>query len=396
MKNTPRPPQADYNPFDAGVQKAMNVSRATLGMNQEQRAEAFRDAINAFSNSLAQRGPVGPQKGFLNHLAALNVGAVPALQAYNASKKGSMAENQVLAEKIAAAREKAEERAMKARKYDIDEEYKDKKLTIQERTLNEKIRRNKAKESNDPKNRPRLPFGLNYQTEKGAEKNQQAMNAFADTSSKLQLAEDMVKDYELRFGKQTGLTESRGLLGPYINTVTDVTNKLSNPEGTLEYQARENIIPYFKGLNVEIERALEGGGKIAQATQVMLNKANVSPNFEKDTPIVLMDKIKLKKKIIDEALELGKLSEATEINVNHSNYKQVLERHPEYKQHTPNLLNAHTDNHDVKQQQPPTQGQQLQKHDKWLILAPDGIEKQWVSPEEGEEYLKTPGTKRLQ
>lgn len=379
----PQQLQTDYNPFDAGIQKAMDVSRATLGMNQEQRVEAFRNAVNAFSNSLAQRGPVGPQKGLLNHLAALNVGTTPAMDAYNATNKNSTKENQALAEKILAEREKVENRALKAKKYESDNEYKRRSLAIQEGTAAEQAKHNRAKELGENGARPTLPFGLNYQTKKGAEKNQQAMNAFTDTSSKLQLAEDMVKNYESQFGKQTGLTESRGLLGPYINTVTDVTDKLSNPEGTQEYQARENIIPYFKGLNVEIERALEGGGKIAQATQVMLNKANVSPNFEKDSPTVLMDKIKLKKKIIDESLELGKLSEATRININHSNYQQVLERFPEYKQYVPNLVGAHTFNHDTEQpktpnvnnnqfQQTTDQGQQLQKHDKWQILGPTG------------------------
>lgn len=149
-KNNPRQPQqpqSDYNPFDAGIQKAMEVSRMTLGMNQEQRVEAFRNAINAFSNSLAQRGPVGPQKGLLNNLAALNIGTTPAMDAYNATNKNAMAENQVLAEKIMAARERQEAAAAKAQKYANDEEWKNRQLALQERTAAEQARHHGAMEN---------------------------------------------------------------------------------------------------------------------------------------------------------------------------------------------------------------------------------------------------------
>lgn len=86
-----------YNPFDSGIAKAIEQTRANLGLNRDQQHRAINNGLLAFGNAIANE-PI--QKGFFNNIGAVGRAMNPALSAYNTSEDKAIAENQNLANQI--------------------------------------------------------------------------------------------------------------------------------------------------------------------------------------------------------------------------------------------------------------------------------------------------------
>ena len=85
------------NPFDNGIAKAIQQSRANLEMTRDQEHKAINNAVLNFGNAISQE-PV--QKGFLNNLGIFGRSMNPALQAYNASEDKALKENEQLSNQL--------------------------------------------------------------------------------------------------------------------------------------------------------------------------------------------------------------------------------------------------------------------------------------------------------
>jgi hypothetical protein len=92
-----QPGQDSYNPFDAGIQKAISSARQSLGMTQDQQENAFNNSLLAFGDSMAQ---TPREKGFLNNVGSIGRALSPALKTYDQSENAAMAENQSMANQI--------------------------------------------------------------------------------------------------------------------------------------------------------------------------------------------------------------------------------------------------------------------------------------------------------
>lgn len=113
-KETPIPsPQSTsntgtYNPFEAGIQRAISSARTSLGMTSDQENRALRKGMLAFGNKL---GEMPRERGLYDNFLSAGVALNPAIQAYDDSAAASEGENQELANqilKLQAEKEKAE------------------------------------------------------------------------------------------------------------------------------------------------------------------------------------------------------------------------------------------------------------------------------------------------
>lgn len=107
--------QPPYNPFDAGIQKAISSARESLGMTDKQQEKALRRAMLSFGENIGQQPK---QRGLLNNFASVGRALAPAISAYDQEEEGALAQNnnmanQILAYKAAeeAKQAQAEERA---------------------------------------------------------------------------------------------------------------------------------------------------------------------------------------------------------------------------------------------------------------------------------------------
>ncbi len=91
--------QDSYNPFDAGIQKAISSARASLGMTAEQEDRALRNSMLSFADNMSQQPR---QKGFFNNFASAGRALSPAIQTYDQSEDAALAQNNALANQILA------------------------------------------------------------------------------------------------------------------------------------------------------------------------------------------------------------------------------------------------------------------------------------------------------
>jgi hypothetical protein len=89
--------QSPYNPFDAGIRKAIEGARQSLSMNREQEDRALRNSMLAFANNISQQPR---ERGFGNNLASAGRAMIPAMSAYDQSEQAALQENNELANQI--------------------------------------------------------------------------------------------------------------------------------------------------------------------------------------------------------------------------------------------------------------------------------------------------------
>lgn len=106
-----RPGQDSYNPFDAGIQKAISSARTSLGMTGQQEEAALRSSMLAFADSMAQQPR---EKGFLNNFAAIGRGLSPAIRAHDDAENAAFAQNNALANQILSYKAAEEQRLAQA------------------------------------------------------------------------------------------------------------------------------------------------------------------------------------------------------------------------------------------------------------------------------------------
>ncbi len=94
-----KPGQDSYNPFDAGIQKAISSARESLGMTAQQEDRALRGSMLTFADNMAQQPR---EKGFFNNFASVGRALSPAIQAHDQSEEAALTQNNALANQILA------------------------------------------------------------------------------------------------------------------------------------------------------------------------------------------------------------------------------------------------------------------------------------------------------
>lgn len=89
--------QGSYNPFDAGISKAIASARESLGMTQKQQDKALRSSMFAFANNMSQQPK---QRGFFDNFASVGQALAPALSTYDQEEENALGQNNDLANQI--------------------------------------------------------------------------------------------------------------------------------------------------------------------------------------------------------------------------------------------------------------------------------------------------------
>lgn len=296
MKNKPispetLQPQADYNPYDRGVAKAIEMTRRNSRMNHEQELEAFRNSINAFSKALAGQGRVGPQRGLLDNLAALNVGTVPAMEAYGASEKNAEAENQAINQQLMLQEEKRQKRADKQAYQDWQKTHAENQLaeTTRGHNLLDRLRRDKL--GSDKQDNKPIIIGGKVVPQMSPEYRKKAEIAFQDNTKLLKLTQD-AKSEQIQLNKElrkNGIDPNDTLQrSKFMASLRNKTTNLTNNESIKKIQVLENSLnSKTKQINFILERTETGKGvtdsllKFGEEKDIYLDVNNRSDIFNK-------------------------------------------------------------------------------------------------------------------
>jgi hypothetical protein len=101
MSNMDQAPQqqAPYNPFDAGINKAILSARESLGMTDKQQEKALRRSLLTFGDNIAQQPK---QRGFWNNFGSVGRALSPAIMAHDDAEEASVTQNNALANQMLA------------------------------------------------------------------------------------------------------------------------------------------------------------------------------------------------------------------------------------------------------------------------------------------------------
>jgi len=91
------PPPAPYNPFDVGINRAIESARDSLGVTEKQQDKALRRSMLSFASDISERPK---EKGFFNNFGAIARSTIPALKEYDNAESGYETDNNALANQI--------------------------------------------------------------------------------------------------------------------------------------------------------------------------------------------------------------------------------------------------------------------------------------------------------
>ncbi len=129
--------QAPYNPFDAGISRAIGAARESLGMTEKQQDRAMRNSILRFAEEVSSQPR---QKGFFANFASAGKALGPAINTYDHEEEAALGANNALANQILQYRNKEQERAS-------GEEERAWRREMTERQFNENVRQHNLLEN---------------------------------------------------------------------------------------------------------------------------------------------------------------------------------------------------------------------------------------------------------
>lgn len=91
--------QTDFNPFDAGIARAISSARESLGMTEKQQDKAMRSSLLTFADNIAQQPR---QRGFFKNFGSAARALSPAIRDYDQSEDQALQQNNNLANQILA------------------------------------------------------------------------------------------------------------------------------------------------------------------------------------------------------------------------------------------------------------------------------------------------------
>jgi hypothetical protein len=93
----PAPASEPYNPFDAGIGRAIESARESMGMSRKQQDRAMRNSLLSFAQNMSQQPK---EKGFFANFANAGKALAPALNAYDEAEDEALTSNNALATQI--------------------------------------------------------------------------------------------------------------------------------------------------------------------------------------------------------------------------------------------------------------------------------------------------------
>lgn len=334
--------QAPYNPFDAGIKRAVESARQSLDMTDKQQHKALRRGMLSFAQNMQQQPR---EKGFWNNFASIGRAAAPAMLAYDDEESNALAENQALSEKILAYQAAEQQRQALEEERQWKRDFAERQLgeSVRSHNLLDKFRRDQLAQEQAANNptvlAPETFSALGGDLIPIESKNERLMYAKdkKSTGEILNELNSIKKDYE----KFRDLTKDHLIdpmtpygIGSTANKAKDFFGYFSNDEhlreATKERKALESKLTKFA---TEIERKLKGG-VLSMGMIKMFEDKNILPSLEHDRPEIFEQKMD---NLIEEISANNKAAKASlKYNVHLSPYDLQKLENPNQ---TPELVN---------------------------------------------------------
>jgi hypothetical protein len=101
------------DPFDAGIAKAIESARQSMGMNRDQEDKAMRKSLLSFGNAIGQQPK---QRGFLANFSSIGKAVAPAIEAHDEVEDESIGQNMKMADYLNQQNEREEGRVAQMEK----------------------------------------------------------------------------------------------------------------------------------------------------------------------------------------------------------------------------------------------------------------------------------------
>jgi hypothetical protein len=306
------------DPFNSGVMKAIESSKASLGLSRDQEHKAIRKGINTFSARLSEKfgNPFIRRKGFVDNLASVAPAASAGLEAYDDAEDEIKHDNQKMYEWAKKFRDDELKRLEATDKEGYDRYMADKKLELEEQKLAEMkayhqgLLNNKGgaiKEYNG-----KLYTSLNRKQQDKADDEAKEAHAVKHDFENIRKLYNNLKDITKK-----NITPAVGALSLVTNPVKDVTGRVFKAKKLQEETAARKLLFAELGkFTVASERVLKGGvlgqGMYDRLKDMYPNEGDDLPTFE--------DKMNYLDKNFKELSEVADIRSKHGINYNFGDY----------------------------------------------------------------------------
>jgi hypothetical protein len=305
MSNMGQAPQqqAPYNPFDAGISKAISSARESLGMTDKQQEKALRRSMLTFGDNIAQQPK---QKGFWNNFGSVGRALSPAIIAHDDAEDAAFTQNNALANQMLAYQAAEQKRQSQEEEKAWRRQHAEAQLGEQRRAHDMTNSRVNARTSGGALQDGLIDYkGQSFRPLDKIEQRQ--ANKFKTKAGNTYLA---VKEINKSWDELEKLTADNTFqpIGGYsgiTNPVKDFFGQFSNKKSLQkETAARKDLAAKMGNLTAVLEAA--GGGKLGQGMYDRL-KPNF-PDMKHDDYETIKEKMGSINKEIDTYYKAAKLS----------------------------------------------------------------------------------------
>lgn len=316
---SPQQQQQAYNPFDAGISKAISSARESLGMTEKQQDKALRRSMLSFAEANAQQPR---ESGFWNNAAQIGRALSPAILAHDEAEEAGIRENNALANQMLAYKNLDEQRRAQAEQQAWQRQHAENQLgeTKRYHSLMDNLRRDKAGIStqNGISNLPNNIEGLDIAPEnlvpitskgerllfvKDKKNSGDILNELNSIKNKYEELQTLSKD-DL-------INPMNPYLGEVANKAKGFVGYHTGNEGLREETKKiQGLKSKLDKFAIEIERKLKGG-VLSEGMVKRFENKKILPNFG-DAPDVFEEKLN---NLIE---EMGLLNKAADMSLKYN------------------------------------------------------------------------------
>lgn len=274
------------NPFDAGVMRAIEASKKSLGLDRDQEHRAIRKGIHMFSDSLTKQygdPRFRERKGVAGKVASLGPALSAGLEGYEVEGEKIQHDNREVFEWAKKFRDAEVKRLRDLDKEAFDRYFAGQKLGLEHEKLleQEKYHQEKLKNSG-VNNNLGLEF-IHFEKPNEAKPYRIDKDAFGSNLSKIR----NIKAQRDAFRNKTkdNIADPMGPFSAITNPVKDAIGKYADSKVLRDETAdRKALNSSVNEFIIQTENALRGGGVLGPKLIQVFKDMNIYPNLDRDTP----------------------------------------------------------------------------------------------------------------
>lgn len=323
--------QAPFNPFDAGIARAISSAQQSLGMTEKQQDKALRRSLLSFADNIATQPK---QRGLFNNFGSAARALTPAIREYDQAEDEALLQNNALANQILGYKAADEKQRNMLENQDWSRGHAEDQLAEQKRYHDMmQMHHNRQSDYNEQT--------LNYKNKKYGENSAldriapliRTDSAFDRVGNETKSAAAFYSDVQDIQAKNEALKAAMAEVGiDYTNpltfkkTIREISSVLSS--FTKDPKLR-NVAKLYEDLTAANKRAMQtaekalSGKSLTDFTVKYGDNEGLFPNLAKDNYDVYEKKMDSLLHDAQAGYEASELSMQTGRHVNKRNYEQV-------------------------------------------------------------------------